>query len=269
MIGLQRGPNNNQPNREDEPPEVRNLSKQQIYTQLSNDFFLPSYDSKGVNRAYLVGVYTNRYLRIPLMDWKRFELNLTPNQMKRNNLVNMTYILRKLNGILRERGMNPLGFPDFMVPEEDWVMKVARFIDRTNVMEFFTERLQEIREPDIESERVYRARERAYAYLFDNQNFINNPKIFNSLKDISECYRRIISKRIDVEELDMIRRSHLNKIAEEEGLLKSSLMKASATVIAMAREAFDPDEIYLGEGQDAVVQRHELGQVVHLYFEFT
>lgn len=262
MLGLQRQQQHQ--GNENEPPEVRGLSKHQLYNQLAEQYLLPAYDSKGVNRTYLVGVFSNNYLRIPLMEWKRFEINLTPNQIKRNNLVNLSYMLRKVNGILRERGMNPLGFPDFIIPEESWLVNVARFIDRKNVMEFFSVELTPLGQPESESERVHQGRVFAFEFLFQGNQLMQNPKVFGSLKEISECYRRIISKRVDLEEIEALRTSMQQKLVEEEGLLKSALMKASTTIVAIAHQGFDPDEIYLGEDQVANDHRHQLGEIVQL-----
>ena len=101
MIGLQRP--NQARNNEDEPLELRDKSKIQIYVMLAQTHFLPSVDSKGVNRAYLLGVYRRDHFRFNKIDVKRSELDLTPVQQKRVSLVNLAYMYRKLNALLLER----------------------------------------------------------------------------------------------------------------------------------------------------------------------
>ena len=101
-----------------QPPAIRNLTKNQLYLMLSETYLLPSIESKGINRTYLVGVYTDQNYRLNLLEYKRFEAELTPSQQKKTNLVNLAYILRKLNALLVEENRRPLGFPDFIIPEE-------------------------------------------------------------------------------------------------------------------------------------------------------
>ena len=102
MIGLFRpGQAMENPN---EPPAIRGLSKNQLYLLLGETYLLPALDSKGLNRTYLVGVYTNHHFRLNLIDHKRFEAELTPQQVKKTGLVNLAYILRKLNALLQEKG---------------------------------------------------------------------------------------------------------------------------------------------------------------------
>jgi hypothetical protein len=262
MIGLQR-PGQGQANA-NEPAELRTLSKHALYNMLADQFLLPPLDSKGINRIYLVGVYANRNYRVPLMDFKRFEAELTPAQLKKTALVNMGYILRKLNALLRERGESGLGFPEFVIPEEAWLCKVARFVDRKNVMEFFGEALTGIQPITINSERIHHGRTVAFRYIFQGNRLLDNNKVFNAVKDISETYRRIISKRIDLEEMQFAQQTLAGKLAEEEGALKALLVRAATTIIAVANDQFDPEEIYVDGGENANVGRTQLAEMTKL-----
>jgi len=247
MIGLQR-PNQHRGN-DNEPPEIREQNKNQLYTTLTNQYLLPPVESKGVNRQWLVGVYTGNNYRVPLLEFKRFEAELTPGQMKKTGLVNLLYILRKLNALLRERGEHTLGFPDFVIPEESWLVKVARFVDRKNVMEFFTVHLVPLRPLVSDSERVHLGRDLAHHFVFNDNALLENPKVYQTVKEISDSYRRIISRRIDMEEINHARHQLALKITEEESQLKSLLVRASTTIIATANENFNPEAIYI-EGDD-------------------
>lgn len=262
MIGLNR-PQQGQANA-NEPAEIRTLSKHSLYNMLAEQYLLPPLDSKGINRVYLVGVYTNRHYRVPLMDYKRFEAELTPAQMKKTALVNLAYILRKLNALLVEKGQHTLGFPDFVIPEEAWLCKVARFVDRKNLMEFFGASLQELQPVRIDSERVHYGRTLAFQYIFQGNRLLENTKVFNSVREISESYRRIISKRIDLEEINNAQQQMAAKLAEEEGSLKALLVKAATTIIAVANEQFDPEAIYIEGDEQANAGRLQLAEMTRL-----
>ena len=242
MIGLQR-PNNARAH-EDEPAELRDKSKNQIYALLAEEYFLPSVDSKGVNRTYLVGLYRGDHYRVRALDIKRFELELRPMQQKRVSLVNLAYMYRKLNALLLERGEQQLGFPDHAIPEESWLCKIARYVDRKNVLEFFSQAVQQVAPATCLSENVHIARINAHAFVFEGNQLLDQQTVYQAVKEISESYRRIIGKKIDIEEINRSRLDMLGKLNTEEAHLKAALMKASTTIIAVAEDNFDPDRVF-------------------------
>ena len=176
MIGLQRP--NQARNNEDEPLELRDKSKNQIYAMLAETHFLPSVDSKGVNRAYLLGVYRGDHFRVNKIDVKRFELDLTPVQQKRVSLVNLAYMYRKLNALLLERQEPQLGFPDHAIPEESWLCRVARYTDRKNVLEFFMQSIEQVQPAQCFSENVHLARTNAHAFVIENNRLLDHPIVY-------------------------------------------------------------------------------------------
>ena len=255
MIGLDR-PTRDEENL-NEPPAIRSKTKNQLYALLAEEWYLPSVDSKGVNRKWLVAVYKGEVFRVGLMEMRRFEIELTPLQTKRTGLVNLTYILDKLNQLLKERGLKELGFPRFVVPEENWLVKVARFIDRKNVMEFFGSKLEDNEFPETVSERVHHARDNAYSYVFHGNNLMQNQKVYQAVKEISESYRRIISRKIDKKDLLNSLEQLEERLKEEEAFLKSSLVKASTSIMAVAEQGWDMDQVYM-EGENQLAFRDRL-----------
>jgi len=248
----------------DEPAEIRGLNKNQLYLLLSETYLLPAPDSKGVNRTYLVGVYTNTNYRVNLVEYKRFEAELTPNQQKKVNLVNLAYTLRKLNSLLVESGQRPLGFPNFTIPEETWLTKVARWVDRKNLMEFFQVHIEPLGVPRIDSERVHAGRVEAHRFLFQGNGLLDNHRVYQTVKEISESYRRIISRRIDLEEIELQRNTMRERLTEEEALLKTSLLKASTTIVAIAQNGFNPEDLYIEGEERGLNNRHQLQEVGRL-----
>ena len=148
-----------------------------------------------------------------------------------------------------------------MIPEEAWLTRIARYVHRKNVMEYFQQSLEPLGMPQLPSESVHVARMEAYRFIFDNNQLLNHPKVHGSVKEISDTYRKIISKKIDIE---YINRSRLDLIARlnDEAQLKASLMKASTTIVAAAQDNFDPDEIYIEE--QGAGARHQLRDITDL-----
>src|ERR1700753_3564814 len=96
-------------NRDHEPEPIRELSKKKIYEQLAEQWFLPEINSKGVNRAYIVGVYTGTFLRLPLVPVKQFLAGLTPGQLKKAPFHNASNAYAKLTRLIVELGENQFG----------------------------------------------------------------------------------------------------------------------------------------------------------------
>jgi hypothetical protein len=246
------------------PPEIRNLSKTQLYNSLSQTYLLPALESKGMCRTYLVGVFRAENYRLPLLEYKRLEAELTPIQQKKVNLANMAYIYRKLNALLAEMNLLPLGFPEFIIPEESWITKVARFVDRRNVMEFFESHIEGNALPRNMSERVHSSRMNTHQFLFGDNNLLQNKEVYETVKDISESHRRIISKRIDIEEAEHVLAQLRIKLTQEEASLKSSILRSSTTIMAIAQQNFNPDELYMEGNEGAQANRLQVVQINRL-----
>lgn len=71
-------PNEREAIRLQEPEEIRDLTKKALHARLENEYYLPEQSARGVNRAYLVGIFTGQFYRVLLLDWKRFDAELTP-----------------------------------------------------------------------------------------------------------------------------------------------------------------------------------------------
>jgi phenylpyruvate tautomerase PptA (4-oxalocrotonate tautomerase family) len=206
-------------------------------------------------------VFTAQNYRLVRQEYRRLEAELTPLQLKKVNLVNMAYIYRKLNALLVELNERPFGFPEFTIPEESWLTKVARFVDRKNVMEFFQSSIEPNGIPRNTSERIHSARTNAHQFVFGDGQLLDNQKVYLAVKEISECYRRIISKRIEIQETEHTLAQQRLKLAEEDTALKSSLLKSSTTIVAIAANDFNPDELYIEGNQTGQANRLQLLQI--------
>jgi hypothetical protein len=115
-------------------------------------------------------------------------------------------------------------------------------------MEFFQAKqasLQPIGQAQFMSERVHGSRTTAHQFVFADDNILKNPRVHQSVVEISECYRRIISKRIDIEE--MVREPQVlrNKLRDEEANQKSALIKSATIIISVAEDNFNPDQLHI------------------------
>ena len=125
---------------DDEDTDTKNLDKNELYELyelVTKDYMLPPINSKGITREYLLQVKEGEVFRVTHRDHKEFEYTLDKDQQKKVGVVNNALHVRKLNMLLKQHGEKELGFTEFNLPDQNWLYKVARYIDRTNMLEFF------------------------------------------------------------------------------------------------------------------------------------
>lgn len=87
-----------------EPEEIRKLSKKDLHARLANEYYLPAHTTKGVNRTYLVSVFTGAAFRISILEFKRWDAELTPNMKKKQPIICGVDAVAKINQLLTETG---------------------------------------------------------------------------------------------------------------------------------------------------------------------
>lgn len=186
----------------DEGPETRHLEKKELYECLAHINYLVPYNSKGLTREYLVGVFKEKFLRVPLIELKQFEVSLTPKMTRRVGMVNNSLLVRKLQKLLAEKNLPELGFSEVDPPDQTWLYRVLRFLDPTNLTEFFEEPVRQ--EPNITSasskiSRVHIGRFKASAYFFRIKSAQSNKQLWEDLRVISDTYRNYQSQSVTLE----------------------------------------------------------------------
>ena len=246
-----------------EPEEIRGLTKTKLYDLLLETCMLPSNDSKGVTRTYLVSVFNNQVLRLRNVDILRFEAELPASACKKTVFVNLNDVAHRLNVILDQLNERPLGFPAHLAPEEKWLMRVVRFAGQFNVLGIFANPLPNPREQDFLSLRIYRAKRQAEQYLMGQGNLLRNGRVFAQVKEVAENKRRLSLKQGDLQELeDQVANLNL-RIHSAQGLLQSSILRAAMTIMAVGNDLEDTDQIFI-EGEQQVNYRGQLQQICRL-----
>lgn len=189
----------------EEGSDTVNLSKHALYNIVEDKYVIPAFISKGVTRDYLLKVYKDEVWRIEVNVMKRFEFDLTSSQNKKVGIINNSYVMRKLNILMQEKQMKPLGFDEFELPEQTWLFRVARFIDKENLLELFETHITlpptlSQASPDIM--KIYHGRLYASQYFFKKKEAKSNKKLWENLKTISDSYRALCSAKITLEVLE-------------------------------------------------------------------
>jgi hypothetical protein len=230
----------------DEGPETQKLQKNELYDLVANDFLLPPCTSKGVTREYLLNVRNGKVFRVTNHEWKTFEYKLEKKHHRKSQLVNNPILVRKLNILLKSYGQHDLGFDEYNVPEQNWLFKMARYIDRTNLLEFFEEPVE--REPaptDTSSNisKIHSGRQYACEFLFDEQRKKANKKLWHSLRVLAETYRMLMGSKIHVEVLQHELVETITRVKEQETALQDLLGKAAFAYAAIDNHNITADAV--------------------------
>ena len=255
MIGLQASlfGEERQP---DEDLDTRSLEKKELYEMINETFFIPPYTSKGVTRLYLINVHKNRVFRVKKTELKYFEVELTSEMQRRVSNISNAILVRKLNVLLQKTGRLGLGFSEFDVPDQAWLYRVARYIDSTNVSEFFEVAVKP--EPPLittstQISRIHHGRVAAANWFFRDQTVKRNKRIWEAVREISENYRTLINHRVSIEVLEKELAALIDKRNTLQIALDDMLSKASITYTSVLDPTIRPDMI-LGAG-DALTQQ--------------
>jgi hypothetical protein len=216
-----------------EPEAIRNLKKKALYKLLNDRFLLPEENSKGVNRQYLVGVYTGALYRIDLMEYKRFEIELTPAQLKKTPFLNTADAYVKLSRLLEELGLSPLGFDIGAFPEDTWLYKVIRFVDRNNATGVYLERVNAPLPQNIAnspSSVMMRAKRNAEHFLING--IMQVKSVYPALKTLWDCHKKEISRRREVEQLTRELDGSRQRLEADRAALNAALSRASMVVFS-------------------------------------
>lgn len=186
----------------DEDEKTRFLSKSQLYHMVASKYFIPPLNSRGMTRDYLLRVWRKQVYTVEQQAMKAFEFQLQPEQTVKIGIPNSSYLVRKLNQLLQERGSQPLGFNEIEVPDQKWLHRITREIDRMNLTEFYkmpVERIPALTNTKLNSHFVFQGRTHASQYFLSVPGIKGNKRFKDQLKEISDTYRSLCSTKINKE----------------------------------------------------------------------
>ena len=82
---------------------TRGRPKHEVYSIVSEKYFVPAWTSKGVTREYLLRVLRDENFRVEKKAVKKFECDLTDKQQKRNGNQSCAFIVKKINLLGNQR----------------------------------------------------------------------------------------------------------------------------------------------------------------------
>jgi hypothetical protein len=222
----------------DEPPSLKDLSKSKIYKQLAEEYYLPDRACRAISRDYLVGVHTGKYFRAKLLDFKKFTADLTPRLMERTTHTTNQEMVEKLEALLKEHKLFPLGFKGGLLPDSEWLSQVARFIDPCNAADLFNLPVCKPEEgKDIDSNRVLMAKKAAEKKMLGDSGLLGKRGVMEDVKELWESQRRLNSREQELESLKNRGRDLLEKVEKDKQEVETKLIKTAEIVLERLESA--------------------------------
>lgn len=262
MIGFSEDLLDDQP-RQDEGPDTRSLSKKELYNMVSLSWMLPPYNSKGITRDYLLKVLRDEVYRITARDWKDFEYKLQSNQLKRTAVINNSLMVQKISIMLHLFGLKPLGFTMFDPPDQNWLYKVARFVDTTNFMEAFETKVADppaLHENSHNIEKLHQCRRDVSKYLFSEPRVKNSKKVWEMLRSLSESFRMLTSYQATTKTLENQLRHAMEKVHQASINMSEWLEKAARVFTIVQDTELRSDHLVEG-GEELDMRMNRKAQV--------
>ena len=220
----------------DEGPDTKTLSKRQLYDQLNKTYKLPPLNGRNVNRKYLLKVYRNQVYRVTNREYKYFEVELTQERLKKAVSLNSALVVKKLNILLGVKGEHELGFTQQNLPETDWLVQVAKYIDPTNILELFESPVRVEPPPEIGGPTlslIYNGRKHAAEYIFRTKEVKESREMWEALVNVNDTYRYYQALQIGVELMDEDLKVTTKKMRATEQTLNDLVSKVAQTFTCM------------------------------------
>jgi len=131
---------------------------------------------------------------------------------------------------------------------------VARYIDQTNIIEFFEEPVRpestNLTSSSSNIVKLHIGRMNATSYFFKNPEIKKNRKLWDSVKSLSDYYRSCLSHSLMIEALKQQIREAEQKAIEMKHTLEDQTSKVAFTYTTLDNPAFRPEMIINGVDND-------------------
>ena len=232
MIGFEEEPVSER-SRPGEGPDTKDLSKKALHKMLDLIYFMPPLIAKGTTRDYLLKVHRAQVFRVHLLELRQFEVRLTPEMNKRVGLMNNCFLARKANVLLRSKNLPELGCDEFDPPDENWLYRVVRFIDPSNILGFFEAAVEKeaefVKGESNVIQGVHHGRIIASQWFFRLESVKKDRKMWESLKSLATNYRCYLSHMMLVAKMNHELREANEKCQEYLKHMEDQISKVAFT----------------------------------------
>lgn len=135
--------------RDNEPEEIRSMSKRELFKFLSILRILPDESARCSSREYLVRVYRRQAYWVSREELLVFESRLQPDELQKSAFFNVGLITDRLDKLIRCKGKTGFHFPEGTSPDDGYLVRVLRFEDPMNILGGFRRPVRHSQLPPI------------------------------------------------------------------------------------------------------------------------
>ena len=169
-------------------------------------------------------------------------------------------LVAKLNSLLAETNRPNIGFDLGMVPEEDWLVRITRYVDRGNILGVFLEAINGAPQLQCTSERMVTAKANAERYLLLEPRLLENAPLYKQIAALHEHSKRLDGHRKEMMSLLEKGRNLERLVNEAEADVRDRLCKISLSVFNFGNRNDDTNIIFMEEN-DGPRLREQVGQI--------
>jgi len=165
---------------------------------------------------------------------------------------------------LVENDLPPLGYAPHIMPEEQWLTKVARYLDRTNSSAIFLYPIPNAPAPNTLTQRMMRAKAACKEHLFGDPRIRNDKDVIADVESLWQAQKKFVNRRREVEALQAHLDACTAKLNRQNNIVSACLSRAAMTVYKLGTEDNDPESVYVENAAGANV-RVQATQIQRLY----
>ena len=211
-----------------EKPATNTITKKAMYSRLSETYYLPPLLSTGVNKKYLGKVQEGNVFRVEIIVLNKFLAELKPNQVRKSLFTCKFQAYSKVDRLLREIGKPGLGFDKGLVPDGEWLYKVARFIDPWNVCLLFKAFLQPVPKTNIDSFMIELAKRGIENDLLISSGLDEDKEVREAIRELELSHHRFASRKAELDNMVIYGRQLTKQVEEDKSEM---MMKLTSTTL--------------------------------------
>jgi hypothetical protein len=100
----------------------------------------------------------------------------------------------KLEKLLAEQKLKPLGFADGVIPDGTWLQHIVRFIDPQNLCGMFRTSLKPVVRSDTYSEKLYQVQAKVVRNLLEPSGLGKRSPVKRCIEELHRSYRKSVSR---------------------------------------------------------------------------
>lgn len=220
------------------------VSKKALYLELASKYFLPPKDSKGVSVKYLKKVQAGLVFRVETMELNKFLAGLVLSQTVKTPFTSKFLAYSKIDRLLLESGRPGLGFEQGIMPDGEWLYRVARFVDRGNLAEIFESPVPLYPQLECDSSKIKAAKKAMERDLLTDSGVDKAETVQDSVAALKASWQKYVGRKAELENLLFYGKQLTRQVEADKREVEQLLIATTLAVYSVGMHQ-KPEEVLL------------------------